>query len=301
MGAQHDERAGVGMAASVGAFFLFSVMLAFAKVLSDRHSVIEIAFYRNLIGCIPFLLMIFAWGRRDILIVKARPSLVGLRAIFGAFSLVMTFTAFSLMPMADATVLLFTSSLFIPFLALLLLKESVGPWRWSAVVFGFVGVLVMTRPGGDVNTIGVIVALSAALIQAAMAIMLRYLGRYESPETISFYFLVIGTVLTALPLPFIAVTPALDEVPLLFGVGLTGAGAQWCLSLAFRHAKAAVVTVFHYTSIIWSTLFGWLIWNDWPLPQVFTGAALVIAANLVIVWRESQRGKITGARVRARF
>jgi len=297
----HDERAGVGMAAAIGAFFMFSVMLALAKILSEKHSVIEIAFYRNLIGCIPFLLMIFAFGRREILVLQARPSMVGLRAVFGVFSLILTFTAFSLMPMADATTLLFTSSLFIPFLALFILKESVGPWRWIAVICGFIGVLFMTRPGGEVNGLGVLVALSAAFIQAVMAILLRYLSRFESPETISFYFLVIGTVLTALPLPFIAVTPTLREVPLLFGVGLSGAAAQWLLSLAFKHTRATTVTVFNYSSIIWSTLFGWLIWSDWPLPGVFVGAAIVITANLVIVWRESRKGTITGARIRARF
>jgi drug/metabolite transporter (DMT)-like permease len=289
------------MAAAISAFFMFSVMLVCAKLLSERHSAIEIAFYRNLIGCVPFLITVFVFGRREILVVQSKLSMIGLRAVFGAVSLVLTFTAFALMPMADATTLLFTSTLFIPFLALFFLKESVGLWRWLAVFTGFIGVLVMIRPGGEVNSLGVLVALSAAFVQAGMAILLRYLGRYESPETISFYFLVFGTVLTALPLPFIAVTPTLQEWPLLVGVGLSGAAAQWLLSIAFKHARAASVTVFNYSSIIWSTLFGWLIWNDWPLPNVFMGAAIVIAANLVIVWRESRRFRITGARVQAKF
>ena len=289
------------MAAAISAFFMFSVMLVCAKLLSERHSAIEIAFYRNLIGCVPFLITVFVFGRREILVVQSKLSMIGLRAVFGAVSLVLTFTAFALMPMADATTLLFTSTLFIPFLAIFFLKESVGLWRWLAVFTGFIGVLVMIRPGGEVNSLGVLVALSAAFVQAGMAILLRYLGRYESPETISFYFLVFGTVLTALPLPFIAVTPTLQEWPLLVGVGLSGAAAQWLLSIAFKHARAASVTVFNYSSIIWSTLFGWLIWNDWPLPNVFMGAAIVIAANLVIVWRESRRFRIAGARVQAKF
>jgi drug/metabolite transporter (DMT)-like permease len=295
------EHTGIGMACALGAFFLFSVMLVFAKLLAERHSVIEIAFYRNLIGTVPFLVMIFAFGRKEILVLRSKPSLVGLRAALGAVSLSLTFAAFSLMPMADATALLFSSSLFIPFLALFLLKESVGAWRWSAVFIGFVGVFIMARPGGEVNTLGVTVALSAAFIQGIMAIILRYLGKHESPETISFYFMVVGTVLTALALPFIAVQPTLKEIPLLFGVGLTGAGAQWLLSMAFRHARAAVVAVLNYSSILWSTLFGWLIFSDWPLLQVFIGGGIVILANLVIVWRESRKGRVTGARVRARL
>ena len=89
--------------------------------------------------------------------------------------------------------------------------------------------------------------------------------------------------------------------PLLFGVGLSGALAQWLLSVAFRNAPAAVVTVFNYSGIVWATLFGWMIWSDWPVTQVLLGAAVVIGSNVLIVWRESRTGQVTGARVRAKF
>ncbi len=289
------------MLAAMAAFFLFTVMTTFAKMLSARHSVIEIAFYRNLIACMPFLFMVFVLGKRDILVIESKPTMVGFRAVLGAISLVTTFAAFSLMPMAETTVLLFTASLFIPLLGVFFLGEHVGPWRWGAVVVGFVGVVIMAGPGGRVNALGIAVAIAAAMMHAALQIVLRYLGRYERPETITFYFLVIGTLLTALPLPLVAVTPTLAEVPLLFGVGLSGAAAQWLLSIAFRHAPAAIVTVFNYSSIVWATLFGWLIWNDWPTSTVLIGAAVVIASNGFIVWRESRKHRLTGARVRAKF
>ncbi len=290
-----------GMLAALGGFFMFTVMNVFAKLLSENHSVVEIAFYRNLIASLPFLFMVFVLGRREILVIRSKPSLVGLRAVLGAGSLVMTFAAFSLMPMAETTVLLFTASLFIPVLGVFFLGERVGPWRWSAVVIGFAGVVVMAAPAGQANMLGVTVALSAALMHATLQIILRYLGRFESPETVTFYFMVIGTLVMALPLPFVAVTPTLAEVPLLFGVGLSGALAQWLLSTAFRNAPAAIVTVFNYSGIVWATLFGWLIWNDWPLPSVLAGAAIVIASNALIIWRESRRRALTGARVRAKF
>ena len=290
-----------GMAAALGAFFMFTVMNVFAKLLSAQHSVIEIAFYRNLIASLPFLFMVFVLGRREILVIRSKPSLVGLRAVLGAVSLMTTFAAFSLMPMAETTVLLFTASLFIPVLGVFFLGEKVGPWRWAAVFIGFAGVVVMAQPGGGVHLLGITVALAAALMHATLQIVLRYLGRYESPETVTFYFMVIGTLVTALPLPFVAVTPTLAEVPLLFGVGLSGALAQWLLSVAFRNAPAAIVTVFNYSGIVWATIFGWLIWNDWPLPTVLIGAAIVIASNALIIWRESRRRAITGERVRAKF
>jgi drug/metabolite transporter (DMT)-like permease len=203
------------------------------------------------------------------------------------------------MPMADATALLFTASLFIPVLGVFFLKESVGPYRWSAIAIGFIGVLIMSHPSGDVYTLGILVCLFAALLHAVLQIILRYLGRYESPETISFYFFVIGVFLTALPLPFIAVRPTMAEVPLLIGVGLSGAGAQWLLSIAFRNAKAAIVTVFNYSSIVWAALFGWMIWAEWPAPTVIAGAAIVIASNILMIWRESRLGRVSDARARA--
>lgn len=291
----------VGMAAAVAAFFMFSVMFMFAKLLSANHSVFEITFYRNLIAVVPFLVMIFAFGRRDILVIKSKPMLVGARAVIGTISLFITFAAFSLMPMADTSALLFTASLFIPILGVIFLKESVGPYRWAAVIVGFIGVIIMSAPSGDVNALGIFAALSAALLHATLQIMLRYLGPHESPETISFYFFAIGIFLAALPMPFIAVKPTLAELPLLLGVGLSGTAAQWLLSIALHHARAAIVTVFNYSSIIWSTLFGWMIWNDWPMPTVITGAIIVIASNILIIWRESRLGKISDARLRAKF
>ncbi len=299
--AAHQEHVVLGMSAAMGAFFMFTVMNMFAKLLSANHSVIEIAFYRNLVACIPFLIMIFAFGRREILIIRSKPSLLAIRAIIGTLSLVTTFYAYSLMPMADTTALLFTASLFIPVLGVIFLKESVGPYRWAAVAMGFIGVIIMAHPSGEVYTFGILIALFAALLHATLQIILRYLGRFESPETISFYFFVIGVFLTALPLPFIAVRPTMAEVPLLLGIGLSGAAAQWLISVAFRNAKVAVVTVFNYSSIVWATLFGWMIWNEWPLPTVITGAAIVIASNILMIWRESRLGRVSDARYRAKL
>jgi len=295
----HHQHVVLGMAAAMGGFFMFTVMNMFAKMLSANHSIIEIAFYRNLIASMPFLIMVFAFGKREILVLRAKPAMVGIRAVLGTISLITTFTAFSLMPMADTTALLFTSSLFIPVLGVIFLKESVGPYRWAAVAIGFIGVIIISHPSGEVNTLGIIIAISAALMHAVLQILLRYLGRYESPVTISFYFFIIGTFLTALPLPFVAVRPTMAEVPLLLGVGLSGAAAQWLISTAFRNAEAAIVTVFNYSGIVWATLFGWMIWNEWPLPTVIAGATVVIASNILMIWRESRLGRISDTRFRA--
>ena len=282
----HKDNPVLGMAAALGAFFMLAVMMVFARILSENHHVIEIAFYRNLIATLPFLFIIFVLGHREILVIRSRPLAIGARAVLGCISLITTFAAFAALPMADTTAFLFTSSLFIPLLGILFLGEKVGPYRWSAVIVGFLGVLVMLRPTGEVHMLGVTLALSAALMHAILQIILRYLGKFERPETVTFYFVIIGTVVAALPLPFIATPPTFAEIPLLFGVGLTGALAQFLLSVAFSKAPAAVVTVFNYSGIIWATLFGWLIWAEWPVKAVWIGGSIVIASSLFVIWRE---------------
>lgn len=288
------------MIAAIGAFLMFTTMNVFAKLLSVNHSVIEIAFYRNLIASLPFLMLVFGMGRREIIVIRSKPAFVAIRAVLGSITLVTTFSAYALMPMADTTVFLFTASLFVPVLGVIFLQERVGPYRWTAVVVGFIGVVIMMQPSNEMYVLGFSVAMAAALLQATLSIILRYLGGHESAETVSFYFFVIGTFVTALALPFVAVRPTLGEVPLLFGVGLSGAAAQWLYSTAFRNAPAAIVSIFNYSSIIWATLFGWLIWNEFPLPIVFAGAAIVIASNALVIWRESRVGKIRDPRLDAK-
>jgi len=290
MSNENDRREdlALGMASAAGGIFMFAVMNAFAKYLSARHSVVEIAFYRNLVGSLPFLVYVFAFSHRDILVIRSKRLLVATRALLGSVTLMVTFGAYSLMPMAETSVLLFTASLWIPILGMLLLKERVGPFRWSAVIVGFLGVAVMLDPSGQVSRLGVALALGAAFLQAMLNILLRHLGGHERPETISLYFFLIGTLITGLAMPFVARPVERAELPLFLGLGFSGATAQILYTVALKHTPAAIVAVFNYTSIVWSMLFGWLIWQDWPLPIVLAGASVVIAANLLIVWRENR-------------
>ncbi len=275
-----------GMWAAAGAIFMFMLMNMIAKHLSASHSILEIVFFRNLIACVPFLIAGFAFGRREIFVIQSKRLMVVTRAVLGTVTLSMTFAAYSLMPMAETTVLLFSASLFIPVLGVLILHERVGPYRWTAVLTGFVGVSIMVQPTGEVAMLGVIVALCAALLQATMSILLRHLGGHERPETTTFYFFIIGTFVSGLAMPFVATGLTLAEIPFFIAIGLAGAAAQWLYSTALKYTPAALVAVINYSSIVWAILFGWLVWNDWPLPIVFAGTAIVISSNLLIVWRE---------------
>ena len=108
---------------------------------------------------------------------------------------------------------------------------------------------------------------------------------------VTFYFLLIGAILTALPMPFIASPLQPERWWQYLGLGLSGALAQFLLATAFRHAQAAVVTVFNYSGIIWATLFGWLVWNDWPTVPIVIGGGLVIVCNIFIIWREQRAAR----------
>ncbi len=288
----HRDRIALGMAASVASFFMLNTMNVFAKLLSPTHSVIEVAFYRNAIAVLPFAVWIFLLGRRDLLKINSRPDAIVLRSVIGTISLVATFRAFNFLPMADAQALFFMSSLFLPVMGWLFLKERVGAHRWSAVLIGFLGMLVIVRPTGAVNMTGVTFALSAALMHASLGTILRVLGRTERPETVTFYFLVIGTAMTGVAMPFVATIPQLNEVPFFIGAGISGAFAQIFLSMAFKYTPVALVTIFNYTGIVWATTYGWFIWGDWPSPPVWIGASIIVASSLFIVWRENRVAKL---------
>ncbi|NCO04058.1 MAG: DMT family transporter [Alphaproteobacteria bacterium] len=298
---KHHDNIILGMSAGLAAFFMLAVMNVFAKLLSETHHVIEIAFYRNLIATLPFLFMIFILKKREIMKINSRKKGVIARAIIGTVSLITTFAAFAAMPMADTTAFLFTASLIIPILGFFFLGEKVGIYRWGAVLIGFIGVLVMLSPSGEINMIGVALALSAATMHAVLQTILRYLGKTEKPKTITFYFVLIGTFVAAIPLPFVASMPTMAELPLFIAVGFSGLAAQYLLSIAFGNAPAAVVTVFNYSGIIWATIFGWMIWSDWPAHTIWIGGGIVIASNIFIIWRESRKGKVTGDRIRAKL
>ena len=291
------DRTVFGMLCAICAFFLFSVMNVFAKLLSDHHHIIEIGFDRNFIAMLPMLFIVYAMGKREILKIRTSPKMIVVRSVIGTISLVATFGAFSLMPMADATAFLFTSSLIVPMFGFFFLKENVGKYRWGAILIGFLGVLVMLKPTGDVNMMGAAVALSAALMHATLQTILRSLGKTESPETITFYFVFIGTFVSLIPLPLVFVMPTWAEAPYIIGLGLTGVAAQMMLSLAYKNAQAAIVTVFNYSGIIWATMFGWMFWNDWPTQTILAGGAIVIASNVFIVFREQRLARLARATV----
>lgn len=289
----HIDRPVFGMLTGIAAFFLFAVMNATAKLLSAQgYHVVEIAFWRNLISFLPLFFYIHFAARKDLLKPK-NPKAVYLRGAMGALSLVVTFNAFILMPMADATAFVFTAALMGPIMAFFFLKENVGPYRWAAILIGFCGVVYMAQPTGNTNYIGITFALSAAFLHASMQVLLRHIGRTDDPLTTVFYFMLLGALFTAPFIPFVGHLPRLEDLLLLIPLAASGGMAQIMISNALKYAEASVVGVFNYSGIVWATIFGWFLFGDWPVLQIWIGAAVVISCNLFIFWRERQLSQKT--------
>ncbi len=267
------------------AHFLFFIMGVCAKILVENHHVAEIVFYRNLLAFFPLLAFIY-FRKKTHLFKTKKPRMVMFRAVIGAISLMVTYSALALLPMAYATVLFFTSTILTPFFSFLILKENVGIHRWLAVALGMCGVYIIAQPSGNIDTWGVTLALIAAFIHATMFVTLRHL-KTESPVTISFYFFLAGAIIPGLFMPFVANLPAYSEIWLFMLVAASGGIAQIFLANAYKYAPAAIVTPFAYSAIIWSIMADIIIWHyDLDFKAITIGAGLIITAQLYILYRE---------------
>lgn len=209
------------------------------------------------------------------------------RAALGMIGMVMTFGAPLLLPLAESTTLSFTTPLFAVILSALLLAERIGPWRWGAVIAGFLGIVVIAQPGqSHMPPLGVAVGLGAAFMVALISIQIRDLSRTDEPIAIVFWFSAFSSVTYAIVLPFFISSHSAFQWTLLVTIGVLGCAAQMLLTAALRLGQVASVIVMDYSSLIWATLYGWLIWDALPPPTTWLGAPLIIGAGALIAWRE---------------
>ncbi len=283
------DNAPLGIAMMLASVFLFSVMSVLVKAMTEVYPVTEVVFFRNAAALIPVTLAVLMHGGMGTLRTE-RPGAHLWRSVIGLSAMSMLFWSFDLLPLADAVALNFSSPLFLTALSVPLLGEKVGVHRWSAVAVGFAGVLVMVRPSGDVLQLGALVALGAAFAQALAMVAIRQLSRTEAPDTIVFWFTLVATALGLFTLPFAWITPVgWADWAMLAGAGLVGGVAQLFLTRAYAFAPAAVVAPFSYASILWATLFGFVLWGDAPAVHVVVGALIVAASGLYILYRETRR------------
>ena len=275
----------VAISCCLAAHFMFAIMGTCAKYMSETHHVAEIAFYRNLLVLIPFLIFMIIPKNRHLLKTD-KPKLIAIRAVIGSISLIITFAALSHLPMSYATVLFFASSILTPALAFFFLKEKVGIHRWSAVLIGMCGVIVIAQPSGTISIIGLCLAIAAAILHSTMYTILRGL-KSESPMTITFYFIIAGTIIPGLFMPWVAKSILIEELWIFLLIGLSGGIAQIFLSNAYKYAPASLVTPFSYTALLWTVLIDLYIWQyTLEFLPLFIGASLIIFAQFYIIYRE---------------
>ncbi len=271
------------------AVVVLSTLIMLVKLTSETGvAFAEILFWRQ----VPAIFLILGWlalhGQVHRLKTRRLP-IHARRAMIGMVGMFFTFGAPILLPLAEATTLGFTTPIFAVILSALLLREKVGPWRWTAVALGFAGVIVITQPGNShLPAFGAAVGLGAGLIVALISIQVRDLARTDEPLSIVFWFATLSAPVLALGLPFVMTQHTGWQWFLLLLGGVLGCVGQLLLTASLRFGQVASVVVMDYSALFWATLYGWLLWDHLPPAATWLGAPLIIAAGMVIAWREHQ-------------
>lgn len=274
----------------VVAMACLAIMFAAVKLANQRGvHIMETLFYRQFLS-LP-LVLIWLWFGPGLASVRTgRLGAHASRTAAGLVGMVLNFFSVILLPLAEATTIGFTVPIFATILSALILKEATGIHRWGAVLAGFLGVLVMVQPGtSHFPLMGLLIAIGAALMVAIVSILLRQIGRTEAVPTTVFWFTVLSLPPLGAGMMFVAQNHDLFTWGLLAILGIAGGAGQLCLTASLRWAPVSVVTTMDYTSLLWATLLGWLIWDHWPGESTWAGAGLIVTSGLYIAWRERIR------------
>lgn len=282
-GVDRTTTAGILFMAAAIAFLCVSD--AIAKTLTAHYPPLQILFLRNIIA-LPFSVLI-AWKAGGPAALRShRPAMHLFRGLIWIAAAGTFFTGLKYLGLAEATVLAFAAPVFITALAALVLKDPVGWRRWSAVLVGFVGVLVVVRPGLDAFQMVSLFPVATAVLYAVLMLSARFVDPRESVWTLMLYLVGGGAVVSALTMPFVWVPVRPEDSWLFLGIAFFGTIGVTMLTQAFRLAPAATVAPLDYTALIWATLFGWLVWGEIPDLATYIGAAIIIASGIFIIWRE---------------
>jgi drug/metabolite transporter (DMT)-like permease len=280
---------------------LFAAMSALVRQLGDVAPVGQMVFFRSAFAIVPVVVIYAVRGELSTAVRTGRPFGQlgrGLLSVAGMFT---SFSALTRLPLADATAISFASPLITVALAAIILKERVHVYRWSAVLVGFAGVIVMLIPHFDVGSyaaagaasiaaIGSLYAMTSAVCTAGTVIQTRRLTQSETTSSIVFYFSLVCAIAGALTLPFAWHSPTGSELGALISLGVLGGLAHIFLTESYRHATASVIAPFDYSAMLWALLLGYWLFGELPSVLVYVGAGVVAGAGLFVIWRERQLG-----------
>ena len=293
----HELDAGGARAAiatiCLGVFFMgLSDMLA--KNLAADHHPLQIVMVRNLIAA-PMIVAIVAWrgGLRGF--VTQTPWLHVLRGLLLLGAGYTFFSALRTLGLAEATAIGFAAPIFITLLSAVVLREAVGWRRWLAVLAGFIGVLMIVRPGAETFQPASLYVVATAVFYALFMTSSRWIHRDETLWTMMFWNNLFPTLLSAPVVPFVWTEIPVFHWQLLAGMAVLSAFGVPLIAQAFRMAPASVVAPFDYTILLWACLWGWLYWGELPDQWTWAGAAVITASGIYIVLREARVGAPTGS------
>lgn len=284
-----------GIAFLMLASFVFALMALLIKLLGQRLHITQILLVRQVgmvIMVAPAIMRNFPGSLHS-----ERPGLQLLRVGCALVAMLCGFTAVIHMPLAEATAIFFAKSFFVTIFAVIFLAETVGVYRWSAVLIGFIGVIVMLQPGTDNFSIYGLASLVGAAGAAGVMILLRLLAQRDSAVTIMTYgSLGVGLVMIV-PGLYYWLQPTASEWLLLAAVAVVSYFGQKCNIFAYKYGEASLLASLDYVRLLWATWFGFLVFDQFPGLPTWFGAAIVIVAAIFTIYRETRRkrGLVTAA------
>ena len=281
------DQIGLGIGLAVIGMFGMAVMDALAKFLTTGYAVSQIIMVRNGIGALGILVFVLTRPSGLAVLQPRMPGLLLLRSIMNLIAAFCFFTALRYMPLADAFAIAFAAPLFITALSVPLLGEHVGIRRWSAVIFGFVGVLFVVQPDPDAFRVEALLPLGAAFSYAISMLIGRKLTRHMTTSAIMFWPSLVAVAATAILMPWHWRTPEPVDGGLFITMGLIGTLGMSLITQGYRYAPASIIAPFDYTVLFWGVIFGWLIWNEFPGLNVWIGSAILISSGLYLLYRET--------------
>ncbi|MEL6504181.1 MAG: DMT family transporter [Pseudomonadota bacterium] len=265
----------------------FSVMVLLVKLAGQRLSVPQILFMRQVIMTLMVLPAIL--NHFPGCLKTARLDLQLTRIVFALVAMLCGFHAVVNMPLADATAIGFAKSFFVTIFAIWILNEKVGIRRWGAVAVGFLGVLIMVRPGSDGFDPTSVYALAGAAGAGIVMVIIRKLSQTDKPITTLSYQAILVGVCMAIPAWLYWIQPTWEEWLLLLAIGIVSYGAQMLNIYAYTWGEASVLASLDYVRLLYATLFGWLFFATVPGPYTWAGSAVIIGASIYTVHRERQK------------
>ncbi len=275
----------VGIGCMVVGVSLIPLMDGVAKGLSGDYHVLQIVWARFAFHLL-WLLPALAFYARTHRLIPRYPALQVLRGGLILAATLCYFSAIALMPIADALALLFISPMVTTLLSPILLRERVGAWRWSAVVVGFVGALIVIRPGAGVFQWASVLALCAGVLHGGYLVATRRLAGSTNPVITLFYTGLVGVVAMSATLPIVWTPPPASDWLLMVAMGAFAAGGHFLVIRAFDRAPAPVVAPVAYAEIVAATAVGYFAFGDFPAPWTWAGIAVIVGSGIVITVRE---------------